>query len=91
MRSFALLWRYECNPPPRLASFSTDVAEAAFHVAELVEAIGAAGHGFHHVFHFVRGAHHFAHLAELFEQGVDFLQGGAGAFGDGLSAFHKRD
>ena len=46
--------RDEWNPPLRLASFSADVAEAAFHVTELIEAVGAAGHGFHHVFHFVR-------------------------------------
>ena len=61
-------------------------SEAAHEVAEVAHVFGSAGHLFHHVFHFVGGGHHFAHLAELFEQGVDFLQASARAFGDAGAA-----
>lgn len=66
--------------PSKACPVALFFSEATHEVAEVAHVFGTAGHLFHHAFHFVGGGHHFAHLAKLFQQGVDFLQAGAGSF-----------
>lgn len=58
----------------------------------ILRSLSSASHGsssFHsldRVFHLGSHFHHFASLVELFEQSVDFLDGGSATFGDSLSS-----